>query len=169
MSLLKATLSNRFCKFLCLKSLKGRGSKTRLPSFISVFPQHWDIFPVPTTYGSGNELPKLPGHYFGMQLKTNMQPMTSATTSKSELSFVLYLYSCLRQHGNALPGSVRHLLGLKVSSRALLQALKDSKQEHAIKRLGTGDRGDSKNSWLMLVLHPPGPKPAEPHRQSLMG
>lgn len=64
-----------------------------------------------------------------------MQPMASATTSKSELSFVLYLYSRvrLRQHGNALPGGVRPLLGLKVSSRVPLQALKHGrKRENAI-------------------------------------
>lgn len=69
---------------------------------ISSFPQHPDISLVPTTYGKSNRLSKLPGHRFGMRLKTKVQPMASATTSKSELSFVLYLYSRmrLRQHGN---------------------------------------------------------------------
>lgn len=101
----------------------------------------------------------MPGHYFGMQLKTNVQPTASATTSKSELSFVLYLYShmCLRQHGNTLPGSVRLLLGLKVNSKVLLQALKyGSKQEDAIALQEAPEqvrhRDDSKNSLLILVL-----------------
>lgn len=41
--------------------------------------------------------------------------MASATSTKSELSPVLYLYSRmrLRRHGNTLPGSIRLLVGLK--------------------------------------------------------
>lgn len=83
--------------------------------------------------------------------------MASATTSKSELSFVPYLYSCLRQHGNTLPGSVRPLLGLKLNSKVLLQALKyGCKQEHATALQEAlqqvRHRDDSKNSLLILVL-----------------
>lgn len=87
------------------EEVKGKISLPRINSFL----QHPDISLVPTTYGKRNRLSKLPGLCFGMQLKTNTQPRASATTSKSELPFVLYLYSRmhLRQHGNALPGSVR--------------------------------------------------------------
>lgn len=62
----------------------------------------------------------------------------------------------LRQHGNTLPGSVRPLLGPKVSSRVLLQAFKYShKQEHT--------------TALQDGTYPPGSKPVEHHKESLMG
>lgn len=105
-----ATLSKKFHQFVRLNSLRRRGSKRQdLSPHISSFPQHPKTSLVPTTYGKSHRQSKLPGHCLGMQLKTNIQPMASAATSKSELSFVLYLHSrmCLRQRGNTLPGSVR--------------------------------------------------------------
>lgn len=92
LSLLTATLSNRFHKFVCLKSLKRRQSKRQDPSPFPPFYQCPDNTLAPTTYGKSNRLCKLPGHYLGKQQKTNMQPMAPATSSKSELLFALYLY-----------------------------------------------------------------------------
>lgn len=89
LSLLTATLSNRFHKFVCPKSLERRESKRQDLSFPPLY-QHPDNTPAPTTHGKSNRLCKLPGHY-GMLQKTNMQPMASATSSKSELLFALYL------------------------------------------------------------------------------
>jgi len=156
-----AALPDRFHKFVCLNSLKRRASKRQgLPPPISSFPRHPAISLVPTTYGKSNGLSKLPGRYFGMQLKTNTQPTAPATTSKSELSRVLYLHSRtgLHQHGNTLPGSVRLLLGLNPSSAAPRQALKyGHKHGHAIALQKAPEqvrhRADSKNSLLILVLH----------------
>lgn len=81
--------------------------KSSLPQIGSFFPQHPAIALAPTTCGSSGRLSRLPRHYSGMQLKTNVQPMASATARKSELSCVLYLCSrtCLRQRGDALPAA----------------------------------------------------------------
>lgn len=92
LSLLTATSSNRFRKFVCLKSLQRIESKRQDLSPFPPLYQHVDNTLAPTTYGKSNRLCKLPGHYFGMLQKTNMQPMDSATTCKSELLFALYLY-----------------------------------------------------------------------------
>lgn len=75
-----------------------------------------------------------PGQYLGVQLQTKTQPVASATTSKSEPPFILYLYShmCVRQHGSTLPGSIRLQPELKVSSKGLLWVLKRGcDQQHA--------------------------------------
>lgn len=81
-----------FISLCVLKSLQRIESKRQDLSPFSPLYQHPDNTLAPTTYGKSNRLCKLPGHYFGMLQKTNMQPMASATTSKSELLFALYLY-----------------------------------------------------------------------------
>lgn len=93
-----------------------------------------------------------------MQLQTKTQRVASATSSKSEPAFIVYLYSrmCVRQHGSTLPGSIRLQPELKVSSKGLLWVLKHGcDQQHAASAQAAGQVRHRAGSGVLPRDQPP--------------
>lgn len=131
-----------FISLSVLRVWKGEKGKGKVSLFPPLY-QHPDNILAPTTHGKSNMLCKLPGHYFGMLQKTNMQPITSATTSKSELLFALYLY----------PVCVSTATLCQAVSAALGTACCPWGRATNKSREQVRHRDHYRNSHLMLVLH----------------